>query len=343
MVKFLLRYYKVMVHILLWTVFLMLHVGYFSNVMDSGQAIERGAILVFLFMSVFYMNWLLLIPHLYIKKRYFLYFAICFLLLCLASVARAEVEKFYNVFPFMIRRRLFPFRQLRPFVSSFFIFIFVLIASFFLRIADYYALQSRQKNTLQQQKTEAELKLLKAQLNPHFLFNALNNIYALVLTRSEHAANSLMSLSQLLRYIIYDSVAERVSLDKEITYLKYYIELESLRLVKGANLVIDIFDEPNNLMIMPLTFIPFVENCFKHGNINQKGFINIVIKLNEQELDFLCENSYSPIAKNVDAVGGVGLANSIKRLEAIYPQRHQLSVDNSNYVFSVKLKIKLSK
>lgn len=341
MAKFLLKYSKAFVHIPLWSIFFMLHLGYFSNIMDTGEALERGTILVSLFMFVFYVNWWLLIPQLYIKKRYLLYFVLCFLLLCLASVARAEVEKYYNVFPFLMRRRVFPFHPVRPYLSSFFIFIFVLVTSFFLRIADYYALQSRQKDRLQQQKTEAELKLLKAQLNPHFLFNALNNIYALVLTRSEHAASSLMSLSQLLRYIIYDAADERVSLEKEITYLKYYIELESLRLVPGAKLEIDIFDEPNKLMIMPLTFIPFIENCFKHSNINQKGYIKIELKLCDREVFFLCENSYPKISKKVDGTGGVGLVNSLKRLEAIYPQKHQISVTNSNYVFCVQLNLQL--
>ena len=192
-----------------------------------------------------------------------------------------------------------------------------------------------------QQKTEAELKFLKAQLNPHFLFNALNNIYALVLTKSENAAGALMSLSQLLRYIIYEASEEKVLLSKEITYLKYYIELESLRLANKYNLKLDISIEENNYKIMPMLFIPFVENSFKHCNLNQDGRIYIRINLKDNELEFICENTFSEKGKNVDSITGVGLLNSKKRLEMIYPQRHILKINKQNDTFCLSLKISL--
>lgn len=243
--------------------------------------------------------------------------------------------------PVMVHYQSVPNSVLRLSGISFVTNLFVFGVSFFLKITDFYAIQTQQKDQLLQQKTEAELKLLKAQLNPHFLFNALNNIYALVLSRSENAAGSLMSLSQLLRYIIYDAAAEKVTLEKEITYLKYYIELESLRLTNKDNLKLDILVKQNNFTVMPLIFIPFVENSFKHGDINKKGRINIQMSLNRNELKFICENTFAGTVKNVDNVGGIGLMNIKKRLEMIYPQRHELEITDKDNIFRITLKIKL--
>ncbi len=340
--RFFSKYYKVIAHVLIWSVFIVLHVNFFSSVIGTTLALKRGVLILTVYLLIFYLNWFIFVPEFYIRKKYSAFFLFAVIILIFASLSRYGIEIHYNM-PIELSNN-------QPFISNFalrkFMFsivpsIFVFIAGFLFKISDYYAIQTKQKNILLQQKTEAELKLLKAQLNPHFLFNALNNIYALVLTRSENAANSLMSLSQLLRYIVYDAVAEKVALDKEITYLKYYIDLEKLRFVKNKNFKIDIFVGSNNYKILPLIFIPFVENSFKHSNINKGGKINIKIQLIKNELQFICENTYSAYKKSVDQTGGIGLLNSKKRLEMLYPDKHKLSVTDENNIFLIKLNILL--
>lgn len=326
---------------LVWGIFFILQVSYFSPIKGVAIAFERGVIIILLFLFIFYTNWFVLIPRLYIKRKKFIYYLLSILLIIFTTVMRAEVEKYYDILSGLIKYQTILGTAFRPYGLSFVISIFIFSISFLLKIVDNYSIQLQQEELLIKQKTEAELKFLKAQLNPHFLFNALNNIYALVLTRSENAAESLMSLSQLLRYVIYEASTDNVLLDREITYLKYYVELESLRMPNVANLNLDVLVEKNNYKIMPMLFIPFVENSFKHCNINQNGQIAIRISLNNNELVFVCENTYSEKGKNVDSAGGVGLVNSKKRLEMIYPKTHSLNVNKQNGIFCVVLKIKL--
>ncbi|HAF29542.1 MAG TPA: hypothetical protein DCG75_10885 [Bacteroidales bacterium] len=341
MFKFLIKYYKVFIHILVWGIFFVLHLAYFSSIKGVSVALERGIIIIILFLFTFYFNWFFLIPKLYIKRKKLIYYFSGAALIIFITILRVSVEKHYGLYSGLIKYQLLSGSIFRPYILTFAINLFIFFISFLLKIVDYYTIQTYQKDLLLQQKTEAELKFLKAQLNPHFLFNALNNIYALVLTKSENAAGALMSLSQLLRYIIYEASEEKVLLSKEITYLKYYIELESLRLANRNNLKLDISIEENNNKIMPMLFIPFVENSFKHCNLNQDGRIYIRINLKDNELEFICENTFSEKGKNVDSIKGVGLLNSKKRLEMIYPQRHILKINKQNGTFCLSLKISL--
>jgi len=341
LIKFLAKYYKAVVHSIVWLIFAVLQIGYFSSISTISIAYQRGILLIIIYLITFYLNWFIFVPRLYVNKKYLLYILSAILLLSVTVALRVAIEKHFNVAPDALKRKPYFDKDVRIIIFAIAASAFTFITSFLLRIADFYTLQSRQKDILQQQKTEAEIKFLKAQLNPHFLFNALNNIYALVLTRSENAAESLMSLSQLLRYIIYDAEVEKVSLEKEIVYLKYYIELESLRLADKNKLKINIVVDPNNHKIMPMIFIPFVENSFKHSDINKDGSIEISLKLNGNQLEFICENTYSSVPKSVDHVGGIGLENSKKRLEMVYPQKHKLEIINKDGIYRVALKIDL--
>ncbi|WP_462281971.1 sensor histidine kinase [Salinivirga cyanobacteriivorans] len=340
--KFFLKYYKVLVPITLWLFFLFFSIRVFSQFIAFSDAIERGFLLIFLYVSIYYFNWFILVPRYYIKKKYLIFFAFIFILIIVSSFLRILIANHYELNLHTLNENpLIDSVVLKKAIGSFGISFFVLASSFLVRIADLYTKQVKQKELLIQQKTEAELTLLKAQLNPHFLFNALNNIYALVLTRSEFAADSLISLSQLLRYIIYDTSVEFVPLEKEIKYLKYYIELESLRLERKDNLDIKISEMDSNYYIMPMLFIPFVENGFKHSDINKDGKMKIHINMHKNELEFICENTYSLYEKNVDSVGGVGLTNSINRLDRMYHDRYNLEITDENEFFSVNLKIQL--
>ncbi len=337
--KLWIKYHKLLSHSTIWIILLFININFFSSFKGFTIAFERGISLILLYSLLFYSNWFVFIPRLYIKKRY-LWFSISVITaVIVTSIIRIIIEQHFGIIRPLQRSPLIVNKELRGFFLAFSFSSFIFIVSTMLRMANYYSLQSKQKDILLQEKTAAELQLLKAQINPHFLFNALNNIYALVLIKSDNAADSLMSLSQLLRYIIYDASGEKVALDKEIRYLQYYIDLESLRLTNKQALNYNPDINSANYTIMPLTFIPFIENSFKHSDVNKGGFIKIDLTLKGNLLYFSCKNSFSE--KTVDSTGGIGMENSLKRLEIMYAGRHELNIKKENNVFSVELSLEL--
>ncbi|GEQ86773.1 hypothetical protein ULMS_22810 [Patiriisocius marinistellae] len=187
---------------------------------------------------------------------------------------------------------------------------------------------------------ESELKFLKMQINPHFLFNALNNIYALSVINSEKTQESISTLSEMLRYVIYDCEQPKVPLKKELNYIINYIELFKLKSSKNFNISFtkNVIDE--NVIVAPMLFIPYIENAFKHSGI-EKGrdnFISISLTQSEKKIEFIVENSNLSSQSPTDTQGGIGLPNVQKRLEILYPNKHILEISRLN-VFKVYLKL----
>ena len=197
--------------------------------------------------------------------------------------------------------------------------------------------------SLEKEKLDTEMKFLKSQINPHFLFNVLNNIYTLTVIKSDKAPDNLMRLSEMLRYMLYDSNDGKVPLQKEIDYLENYISLASLKDSRGLKIKVDFDKSHADLKVAPLLLIPFVENAFKHSKIEdlKNGFINISLKTSHEHLEFYIENSISNTVFKKDKVGGIGLPNTKKRLDLLYPNRHLLSISDSEKVYSVFLKLDL--
>jgi sensor histidine kinase YesM len=189
-----------------------------------------------------------------------------------------------------------------------------------------------------------ELQLLKAQVQPHFLFNTLNNIYSLTLLESERAGEIVRKLSALLSYMFGDCDRPEVALSKEIELLKNYTELEQLRYGRRLKVVLNIHGELTGIKIAPLLLIPFVENAFKHGASEQtdQAEIAIHVYVNDNQLAFRIENSKAAIASNAQInQGGLGLQNVRKRLNLLYPGRHTLSTHAEASRFIVDLTIQL--
>lgn len=188
----------------------------------------------------------------------------------------------------------------------------------------------------------SELKFLKMQINPHFLFNALNNIYALSVTNSEKTQEGISTLSLMLRYVLYDCERPEVPLRKEWEYIKYFIELFKLKSSKDYKISFIKDVENDALMVPPMLFIPFIENAFKHSGIEKRGnsFVNISLIAKENVIEFSVENSLPSEPFVRDAHGGIGLQNVKKRLNILYPQTHQLDIKRSD-TFGIYLKIKL--
>lgn len=200
-----------------------------------------------------------------------------------------------------------------------------------------------EKQELKKAQAEAELQNLKSQLNPHFLFNTLNNIYSLIAINQDKAQYAVHDLSRMLRHVLYENNQHFVSVDKEFEFMKSYIELMSLRLPKSTRLEVSIPERGNRAMIAPLLFIPLIENAFKHGvSSTQESFINIKLELQENNrLNCLVENSNYPKKDNDRSGSGIGLTNLKRRLELLYPGKYIFKAETLNNRFITELLIQL--
>ena len=194
---------------------------------------------------------------------------------------------------------------------------------------------------LTHQNIEFEMKFLKSQINPHFLFNALNNIYALSVVRDERAPEMVLKLSDMLRFTLYDSEIKKVKLKREVEYINNYIEFQKLKADTDLNITVDTSNMNEEMMIEPMLLIPFIENSFKHGNISnpKKGWLQVEVKTLGPILIFKDRNSLPPVAINKDVVGGIGVENVRKRLDILYPGRYELEITTSETEFGVYMKI----
>lgn len=196
---------------------------------------------------------------------------------------------------------------------------------------------------MEKERAEVELKNLKSQLNPHFLFNTLNNIYSLITLSQERAQDAVYGLSRLLRYVLYESSQPLVPLEKEIAFVTDYIELMRIRLPKNVELKSDISVSSKGETIAPLLFISLVENAFKHGvSNNLHSFIHIKMSMENGHIVCFIENSYFPKRQEQDKSGsGIGLSNLERRLELIYPDRFILKHECEGDIYSSLLSVNL--
>ena len=193
---------------------------------------------------------------------------------------------------------------------------------------------------LKKEKAQTELMHLKSQVNPHFFFNMLNNLYGLVDKDSKKAQELILKLSDMMRYSIYDGQKETVLLSEEISYLQNYIELHKMRYHKTIDVEFKIDIEGNDYEIMPLLFIILLENAFKHGveNLRNNAFVHIDMKAENNEVKFVIENNFDNTI--VNGHGGIGMNNLKRRLELVYPKNHTLSITKTDAVYKAQLNIK---
>lgn len=188
---------------------------------------------------------------------------------------------------------------------------------------------------------QAELDYLKYQINPHFFMNTLNNIHALIDIDSEAAKDTVIELSKMMRYVLYDSEQDSISLEKEIQFLQHYIQLMRLRYSDSVEIVVDVPESsPSQVKIPPLIFIVFVENAFKHGiSYNSRSYIHISIEVSAEgdRVHYTVSNSKNPSKWKTH--GGIGLDNVRKRLDLLFPKRYQLEIEDTAHHYSVELNI----
>lgn len=189
----------------------------------------------------------------------------------------------------------------------------------------------------------AENNLLKSQLNPHFLFNTLNNIDSFISSQPKKASEMLIALSEILRYMIYDTKDEFVDLSKEIEYINNYISLQRIRIKNPEALKVTLPNDCDNHVVVPLIFLPFIENAFKHVTFtNGKNDIEISISCSKSQITLCCINKYSPQGEVDQSKGGIGLDNVKRRLELFYKNKYNLSITKTEDTFKITLVLTLT-
>ncbi len=342
------RLFPVLVHILLWGVLIVVP-KYFMpagfKVAVKNELLLWGPIVVF-----FYINYFLLIPFFLTRKKFSLYaFSILTILgitLAIGGLSRQPSlpddslknappapQEFHKYKPGIF----FPFMGLRNLTSC---FLFLAIGTS-IRVTEQWYSDDKKRKESENQKLIAELSFLKSQINPHFFFNTLNSIYSLAIRKSEKTPEALIKLSELMRFLIYDSEKEFVPLKRELDYIKNYVELQKLRLMDNVTVDYRIEGYYHDKELEPMLLLPFIENAFKHGiDSIKKCHIGISVKITDSFLTLSVEN---PVVRNVKSSnreqGGIGLVNSQKRLDLLYGSNHQLNIFQNNEFYKVELQL----
>ena len=332
-------------HLSFWCVYLSFFIYQVSSrgsEPDWDRVLTVVTIQVSFAMTIGYLNYFFFLPRFLAEKkglRYLLEFGTTFALL---MTLRLHLERYLIDGYTHQEKYLYSVRFIvHVITTNFFIVIFLGMLRF---AVDWFEFEARKKS-VENEKLMAELNFLKAQINPHFLFNTLNNIYYLAYTQSANTTEVIAKLSQMMRYMIYDSNHPQVPLSKEIEYMQNYISLERLRLNDQIPIRLDIEGNPQEVLIAPLIFITFLENAFKHGvSNNQPGaWVNILIQVKGKECIYKVENSKLHSSKpEADDKSGIGLQNVNRRLELSYPDKYKLHIEDKPDRYFVQLNITLS-
>jgi hypothetical protein len=219
-------------------------------------------------------------------------------------------------------------------------FALLVLLGGFIRLAFSFIRNQNEKKALENAKLNAEINFLKSQINPHFLFNTLNSIYSQAHSRSDNTESSILKLSELLRYMLYDSTEDKVELSKDIQYINNYIDLQKMRLSSKIKINYTVSGQLKGYKIAPLLLITFIENAFKHGiSYAQASTINIQIRVFEETLTLMINNPI--VEKDSFATGGIGLKNVTRRLDLLYPGKYTMDIQDNDYLHIVNLKLDL--
>lgn len=344
MPNFFQRHQKTLLHLAFWA----MYAAYFFYFISFGRREEPDWVRILPDFSVHllalilisYVNYFFFLPRLLKTQglgRYLLTFGPVFLLLChIAVVAKQYLLSLRLDGDFMYSPRF----VLNVYVSAFFVVAFIGLIKF---VEDYFELDRRSRE-IENRQLISELRFLKAQVNPHFLFNTLNNLYYLAVNKSEQTPEVIAKLSGMMRYMIHESNAEKVSLKREVEYMENYLNLERLRLNEEVPITFEVEGDVANATITPLILIAFLENAFKHGTGNTAGdpWITVSLRVDGSMLDYKVANSMvKQTDKTVREASGLGLANVRRRLDLSYPEAYDLSVTEDDERYTVHLKINL--
>lgn len=325
-------------HLLFWLIFgtIMLFLfngiigGYWKAVVPT--IINLTGLIILTYVHLWY-----LLPRFFHKEKHLIYGVLVFVILLLTTIFRFVIGwGIVSILGWEVVSKFDP----NYFVGMMLTGLFILLITFPLQLIENYFKKEELEQKLKTQQLEAELRFLKAQVNPHFLFNALNNIYSLSFTNSSKAPEMILKLSDMMSYMLYDCKTENVPLSNEIEYLHNYIAMQQLKKEGELNINFKTSGDFSSVKITPMLFIPFFENVFKHGNLEdtKNGWLKSELKMENDHLFFSIKNT-SPKEKQQKEKGGVGLENIRERLELIYPNRHNLKIEKKEDFFAVELEI----
>jgi two-component system LytT family sensor kinase len=351
---------KVFTHIIVWLLFFTLILSVTTSMGGTTFARQltslNSYIFCFVYLFIFYCNSEVLFPRLYLQKKYVLYFSIIGALFVavyfftpfdnlLSHTNITEFRPHHPPPPDGIRQ---PPMHLPPGerpgrrglfidISSLIIFLLVWLASVALQILKEWRNSQQRAIIAESDKKTAELAFLKAHINPHFLFNTLNNIYSLAIMKHEQTAVSILKLSNIMRYVTESVATDFIALESEVECIVDYVDLQKLRLNKKVYLDFSITGNTEDRVIAPLILMTFIENIFKYGISNHlQSTIIIKLFIEESTITFYCQNKIF----NPDFVydrEGLGITNTKRRLEFLYPGKHSLNIDTGKGLYTVQL------
>ncbi len=331
--------FQLFMHLFVWATFygIMLY-----PIVLEGRSLPSGTIArLFAATALFYLNYFFLVPKLLLKKDIYIYVLVSVTLLIIVG---AIVQlSFPPDFP---PRPIQDFRPRKPPVDKNWLrLLFVPVMaigipyaiSAVLRMYREWKKNEDLRKKVEKEKIQSELQFLKTQLNPHFLFNSLNAIYALSVKNSKETSEAIINLSEMMRYMLYEADKDMVPLTKELEYIKSYVQLQRLRLADSENVTLNISGEDKNKAIPPLLFISFIENAFKYGTDYQgRTTVKINLIIDDDSIHLSVMNLIGIHNKEKNSFG-VGLENVRNRLKLLYPNAHVLKVKNDGETYSVNL------
>lgn len=336
------RYRFIILHLSFWCVYVSFFIYQMASFrradFEAKDIVQHAAVHVGFNMLIAYLNYFLLLPRFLAHKRVFQYiieFVIPFAIIVVMRiyVQRWVVDGYSHKVKFFYSDNFI----MQTIATSLFVVMFVSMLRF---AKDWFDFESK-KRAIENERLTAELNFLKAQINPHFLFNTLNNLYYLAYSKSPNTTEVIAKLSQMMRYMIYESNYAHVPMAKEIEYMRNYISLERLRLNDQVPITFDVQGDVEHVRITPLILITFLENAFKHGvsNHHEGAWVNVSLNVTSAGCSYVVENSKMPRVDDQNVKSGIGLANVERRLALSYPGKHTLVVEDTEHVYYVKLKL----
>lgn len=336
---------KIVLHLLFWLLNYLLFAfvvhsdwNWFNNVYEPNSLAYAYTYGIFTNFFLFYIQGFWLVPKLYMQQKKATYYVLSFSICIAVSLIETYFDYLlYDVFEIVDTDEFMDNFSLTVFVN-----LFYSVAGFYYILRQAHKKSEKEKQLLIKESFKAELKYLKAQLNPHFLFNGINNVYHLIGKNDALAKDTLLQFSELLRYQLYET-GSQITVEKELGFVSQYIKMEKTRKGSDIQLSYKIEFENSTKKIVPLLLIPIIENAFKHcsnHSNNNDNQIDIQIKEVRGKLKLHCTNTFdNGTAKN--GVGGIGLTNVKRRLSLVYPDAHTLTIDKNNSKFMVDLIIDL--
>jgi len=337
------------VHIAAWACFFLLPILFFPRPKDPNYQLNEGFIWMYVCMDIFlvafyYTNTQVLIPRLLTQKKWFWYIlAVITCLILFSLIPRLFEEMIREDMPERFKahkprrhRSFFPY----PFNGTTAVFFLVFTVSTCIKVIQQWLHTEKRNEEVEKEKLVTELSFLKSQINPHFLFNTLNNIYSLALVKSDATAGTVLKLSSIMRYVLNETKHDWVPLEKEIEFINHFIDLQKVRLTDKMTVQFNVTGNVEGQQIAPLILMPLVENAFKYGvSTKEQSAIIINVNVHDKGINFSVKNRVHRAENNLHDNTSIGLQNTRRRLELLYPEKHSLEVKEEGNEFIVNLSL----